>query len=56
MDEDDGGVSLIFCDRNDDRLFDLGEQQAGTVQLIQYDEHGERVPWTPKAHAGKGQV
>jgi hypothetical protein len=51
MDEDDGDASLILCDRNDTRLFVLGEDHEGNVQLHRVDEHGNMVPWTPKATA-----
>jgi hypothetical protein len=51
MDEDDGDVSLILCDRNENRLFVLGEDYEGNVQLTIPDEHGNMVPWTPKATA-----
>jgi hypothetical protein len=48
MDEDDGDVSLILSDRNDDRVFLLGEDHEGIVQLRRADEHSDIVPWTPK--------
>ena len=51
MDEDDGDVSLIFCDRNENRLFVLSEDYKGNVQPLVPDEHGNMVPWTPKADA-----
>jgi hypothetical protein len=47
MDEDDVDVSLILCDRNDNRIFDLGEDHEGNVQLRRVDEHGNMVPWVP---------
>jgi hypothetical protein len=33
MDEDDGDVSLILSDRNDNRIFVLGEDHEGNVRL-----------------------
>ena len=51
MDEDDGDVSLILCDRNDTRIFVLGEDHEGHVQLRRPDANGNMVPWTPKADA-----
>ena len=51
MDEDNGDVSLIFCDRNETRIFSLGEDGAGNIELSRVDKHGNMVPWVPKAEA-----
>jgi hypothetical protein len=48
MDEDDGDVSLILCDRNDTRIFHLGEDHEGHIQLSRADENGNMVPWRPQ--------
>ena len=47
MDEDNGDVSLILCDRNDNRIFVLGEDHEGNVQLRRPDANGNMVPWVP---------
>jgi hypothetical protein len=47
MDEDQGDVTLIFCDRNETRVFSVGDDQECNIQ--RRDEHGNMVPWTPAA-------
>ena len=56
MDEDDGDVDLILSDRNENRIFVLGEDYKGNVQLTIPDEQGNMIPWTPNAKARKGGV
>jgi hypothetical protein len=53
MDEDDGDVSLILCDRNDNRIFVLGEDHEGNVQLGRPDANGTMVPWVPTTDKGR---
>ena len=47
LDEDEGDPSLTLSDRNDKRIFVLGPDYTGSVELRRPDENGNMVPWVP---------
>lgn len=47
MDEDDGDVSLVLCDRTDNRIFDLSEDHNHVVQMERMDANGNKETWIP---------